>query len=76
VSLIPYVRAQTYEGGRKFETNAPRYTIHEVEGGVEWQLVQPVEVTLAYAWSERNSPSYPYDLQVGQLFRAQVQLNY
>jgi hypothetical protein len=76
VSLIPYVRAMTYDGGKKFETNAPRYHVREVEGGVEWQIAKALETTLVYAVSERTSPSYPYDLQQGHLFRAQVQVNY
>jgi hypothetical protein len=76
VSLIPYVRAQTYDGGKKFETNTPSYRIRELEGGVEWQLIKPLELTLAYAVSERTYPKFPYDQQQGQLLRAQVQVNY
>ncbi len=76
VSLIPYVRAMMYDGGKKFETNAPHYEVREIEGGVEWQIVKALETTLVYAVSERTSPSYPYDLQQGHLFRAQLQVNY
>jgi hypothetical protein len=76
VSLIPYVRAQRYDGGKKFETNAPSYRIRELEAGAEWQLVKACEVTLAYAFSERTYPKLPYDQQQGQLLRAQVQVNY
>jgi Phosphate-selective porin O and P len=76
VSLIPYVRAQMYNGGKKFETNAPYYEIKEVEFGAEWQFIKPFEVTLAYAIADRTSSSYPYTQEQGQLLRVQAQVNY
>jgi hypothetical protein len=76
VSLIPYVRAQMYDGGKKFETNAPSYDVKELEMGAEWQLVKPVELTLCYTFADRTSPSYPYEQERGQLFRGQLQFNY
>lgn len=76
VALLPFVRAQLYDGGRKHETNAPLYSIRELELGAEWQIVKPVEVTLSYALAERTSPDFPYRQEQGHLFRSQLQLNY
>lgn len=76
VSLIPYVRGTLYEGGKKFETNTPRYEVREVEVGLEWQLIKPLEVTCAYMFSDRTSSKAPYSQQRGQVLRAQVQVNY
>ncbi|HLM42393.1 MAG TPA: porin, partial [Myxococcaceae bacterium] len=47
-SLVSYVRGTYYEGGKKFETNAPRYRVREAELGVEWQILKALEVTGAY----------------------------
>ncbi len=76
VSLIPYVRGTMYEGGKKFETNTPRYDIQELELGAEWQIIKPLEVTLAYMFSDRTSSKAPYAQQKGQVARIQVQVNY
>jgi hypothetical protein len=76
ISLIPYVRGQYYKGGKKFEDNAPRYDIKELELGVEWQIWKALEVTAAYAFADRTSSKYPYHQESGQLARLQVQVNY
>jgi hypothetical protein len=76
ISLIPYVRGTLYEGGKKFETNTPRYDVKELELGLEWQLIAPLEVTMAYAFADRTSSKAPYTARQGQLLRAQVQFNY
>lgn len=76
VAMFPYVRGTMYQGGKKFETNAPRYEIMELETGLEWQLVKALETTLAYTIADRTSSSYPYDQEQGHLLRAQVQFNY
>ena len=76
VALIPFVRGQIYDGGRKHETNAPVYAIRELEFGAEWQIVKPIELTLSYALSERTSPDYPHPQEEGHLFRGQLQINY
>jgi hypothetical protein len=47
-----------------------------VEGGIEWQVVKAAEVTLAYAFSDRTGPEYPYEQEQAQLLRAQLQFNY
>jgi Phosphate-selective porin O and P len=76
VSLIPYARGTMYEGGKKFEVNTPRYDIKELELGAEWQIIKPIEVTLAYMFSDRTSSKAPYAQQKGQIARIQLQVNY
>ncbi len=76
VSLVPYVRGTYYEGGKKFETNAPRYRVREAELGVEWQILKALEVTGAYLISDRTSSRAPYEQEQGHVTRIQVQVNY
>lgn len=76
VSLMPYVRGTLYKGGKKFETNAPRYDIRELELGVEWQIIKPVEVTASYMISDRTSSRFPYEQERGDVTRLQLQVNY
>ncbi len=74
--FVPYVRGLLYEGGRKFETNAPHYSIRELEIGTEWRPIDAVELTAAYTFSERTAPTAPYAQESGRLLRLQVQFNY
>jgi hypothetical protein len=76
VSLIPYVRGTLYQGGKKFETNTPRYDVKELELGVEWQLLKALEITGAYTFADRTSSKPPYAQQQGQIARVQLQVNY
>lgn len=76
ISLIPYARGTMYEGGKKFEVNTPRYDVKELEIGAEWEIIKPLEVTLAYMFSDRTSSKAPYKQQQGQVARVQVQVNY
>lgn len=75
-ALIPYVRAQYYRGGKKFETNAPRYVINEVELGAEWQIWPALELVAAYMVSDRTSSKAPYAQEQGHVGRMQLQFNY
>ena len=75
-TLIPYGRYLYYEGGKKFEDNAPRYLIKEFEFGAEWQIFKALEITAAYMFSDRTSSKFPYTQQQGQVTRLQVQVNY
>lgn len=76
VSLLPYVRGTLYQGGKKAETNAPRYDVRELELGVEWQLLKALEVTGAYVLADRTSSRAPYEQEQGHVTRLQVQVNY
>lgn len=55
-SILPYFRYQEYFGGKKAQANAPRNSVREYEFGLEYQLNQALEFTVAYAWSQRTSP--------------------
>ena len=75
--LTPYVKYQTYEGGAKFDTNAPHFDVEEVEAGIEWQFRPELELTMAYAHMDRtNVSSAPYRNVDGDLLRMQLQWNY
>lgn len=76
VSIIPYARGTMYDGGKKFQTNAPRYTVREIEMGCEWQIMKPLELTAAYLIADRTSDKHPYEQQSGHVARLQVQINY
>lgn len=76
VSLIPYLRGTLYQGGKKFETNAPRYDVRELELGAEWQIWKALELTAAYVIADRTSSRYPYEQEQGHVTRLQLQFNY
>jgi hypothetical protein len=76
VSLIPFARATYYDGGKKFETNAPHYIVKELELGLEWQLLKALEVVLAYDMADRTAGKAPYRRERGHVTRVQVQVNY
>jgi hypothetical protein len=54
-SVIPFIRWQEYYGGRKFEANAPRNSVREIELGLEYQFNRAVELTVMYTWTQRTS---------------------
>jgi hypothetical protein len=80
VALTPYVRGTLYEGGKKFEPNAPRYDVRELEMGLEWHILPALEITGAYMFSHRTVPSPSaapvYPRERGEVARLQVQFNY
>jgi hypothetical protein len=74
--MIPYVRYTYYDGGKKFEDNAPHYKVKELEMGIEWQVWKALEITGAYQITDRTSAKFPYPQLQGHLTRIQVQVNY
>ena len=74
--FFPYVRGVLYEGGRKFETNAPHFSTRELEIGTEWRPINAVELTAAYSIAERTHPEAPYPQERGRFLRLQLQVNY
>jgi len=75
--FMPYARWQTYEGGWKVATNAPRLDTDEVEVGIEFQPIKPIEITLAYArMKRREADERRLGRAEGHLFRGQLQVNY
>lgn len=74
--LTPFARVASYEGGKKHETNAPSYSVRELEAGAEWQFIKPLELTVAYQEARRTSGRAPYERESGRLVRVQLQVNY
>jgi len=76
--LIPFVRYQYYDGGKKHELDSRSYNVRETEIGVEWQPFFNFEFVAMYTISERNfvDAVKPVNLQTGNLLRLQVQCNF
>jgi hypothetical protein len=53
--LIPFVRWQTFDGARKFATNAPRNRVDELALGFEYIPYPELELTLMYASGTRTN---------------------
>lgn len=77
-SIIPFVRYQSYDGGKKLETDARHYRVRETEFGVEWTPARAVELTAQYTVSDRRYEDgvRPDNRQKGQLLRLQAQISY
>jgi hypothetical protein len=74
---IPYVRWQHYRGGWKANVDAPRLETDEWELGAEIQLVEALELTIAYARMERReADSRRTGRATGDLIRTQLQFTY
>ena len=54
-NIFPYVRTQEYFGGQKLQSNAPQNSTRETEVGFEYQFNRALELTVAYAWTQRTS---------------------
>ena len=76
--LIPFVRYQYYDGGKKHELDSRSYRVKETEIGFEWQPFFNFEFVAMYTISERNfvDAVTPVNLQTGNLLRLQVQCNF
>ena len=75
--IVPYGRWQRYRGGWKASTNAPRLETDEIEIGVEWEFVDSLELTLAYArMKRREADERRQGRAEGDLIRAQLQFSY
>lgn len=76
--IMPFVRGQVYQGGKKFELDARSYDVKEIEVGVEWAPMRNFELTAMYTMSERRYEDFKTqnNLQKGNLLRLQAQLNF
>lgn len=76
--IIPFVRTQYYNGGKKHETDARRYIVTEHEFGVEWQPIKNFELVAMYTISDRVFEDYKlqHNKQKGSLLRLQAQFNF
>jgi hypothetical protein len=76
--IIPFVKVQHYEGGKKHERDAPGYTVYETEIGVEWLVHKSVELTADYSIGDRtirNAQNFD-NRQFGNRLRLQAQFNF
>lgn len=72
-TFTPYVRVHRYDGGKKFETSAPRHEVRELNAGLEWQFTKWFELTAEYMESSRKVNTKE---ESGRLLRLQLQFNY
>jgi Phosphate-selective porin O and P len=76
--LIPFVRVQHYEGGKKHELDARSYRVDETEIGLEWQPNKNFELVAMYTMSTRRAEDFKLqeNLQSGNMVRIQAQVNF
>ncbi len=76
--LIPFMRYQYYDGGKKHERDARSYIVREYELGGEWQLNKNFELVVNYTMSKRRYEDFAKqnNFQQGNLLRIQAQLNF
>lgn len=77
-TLIPFVRYQKYDGGKKHELDARSYEVEELEIGAEWQPNKNFELVVMYTMSSRRYEDYAKqnNFQRGNLLRIQAQVNF
>jgi hypothetical protein len=77
-TLMPFLLAHQFEGGKKFETDARSYHVRELELGFEWVPVDNFELTAVYTISSRRFEDAlkPVNLQEGSLLRLQAQVSF
>jgi hypothetical protein len=74
--VTPYARVQRYDGGKKFETDARRHRVRELEAGGEWALSSALELTTAFTVAERTTSDLASaeNRQRGHRARLQLQI--
>lgn len=77
-AIQPFVRAQTFRGGKKLEQDARHHEVDELETGVEWLPFANFELTAMYTISDRlfEDAATIGNRQKGRLLRLQAQFNY
>jgi hypothetical protein len=77
-TLIPFVRYQYYDGGKKHELDARSYEVSELELGAEWQPNRNFELVFHYTISNRRYEDFirQNNFQSGRLLRIQAQVNF
>ena len=76
--LIPFIRYQYYDGGKKHERDARSYIVKEFEIGGEWQVNKNFELVVNYTISKRRYEDFVKqdNYQTGNLLRIQAQVNF
>ncbi len=77
-TLIPFVKYQYYDGGKKHEKDARSYEVKDVELGAELQFNKNFELVVNYTISKRRYEDFlkQNNLQKGNLLRIQAQVNF
>ncbi|AMM52925.1 porin [Rufibacter sp. DG15C] len=77
-TIIPFAKAQYYDGGRKTELDARASKVYETEIGVEWQPLPQFELVTQYTISDRTTKDGAKlnNRQHGNLLRLQAQFNF
>ena len=58
--FFPFIRWNYFDGARKFNTNAHKLVVNEIDVGCEWQLNKSLELQLQYTFcAERNAYTAP-----------------
>jgi Phosphate-selective porin O and P len=75
--LIPFVRWQHFDGGRKFATNAPRNEVDEISLGMRYIPYPELEMSLMYTHGSRtNTAVAPYQEAKADYIGLQAQINF
>ena len=76
--IIPFIRYQYYDGGKKHERDARSYNVKDLEAGAEWQVNKNFEIVAHYTISKRRYEDFlkQDNLQRGNLLRMQAQINF
>ncbi|MCP9747852.1 porin, partial [Lacihabitans sp. CS3-21] len=72
------VKYQYYNGGKKFEIDARKYLVKDLEIGIEYQIKNHFELVALYMISDRTFEDYakPVNHQKGRTLRLQAQFNF
>jgi hypothetical protein len=75
--LLPVVRWQYYDGGRKFARNAPGVRVNEFDFGFEWAPIPEVELATMYTYTPfRTDSSRPPYAEFKNASRVGMQLQW
>jgi hypothetical protein len=76
--VIPFLKMQYFEGGRKAELDARYGKVYETEIGVEWQPLPAFELVTQYTITDRTTRDGRalHNRQFGNLLRVQAQFNF
>ncbi|MFT2007229.1 porin [Pontibacter sp. 13R65] len=87
--LLPFVKVQYYQGGKKHERDATAHRVYETEIGAEWQPFKNFELVADYSIGDRsisnattiyNGPGdmtgNNFNRQAGNRLRLQAQFNF
>lgn len=76
--IIPFVKVQYYDGGKKHERDATSHTVYETEIGVEWLAIKNLELTADYSIADRTTRNATNlnNRQHGSRLRLQAQFSF